>query len=139
MKNRGKRMKYLITALLLTTVFASTANAQCRTNQVNGIWQGTFIYPNIGFMGVCTVWIKGRRLLADSACTDDTGEYRALTQSRVSLDKDICVLEISFRTIGQDVFGSFTVDRQETVLTGMIFQEALRETGVATMVKKAPL
>ncbi|KAA1193427.1 hypothetical protein F0M18_06220 [Pseudohalioglobus sediminis] len=129
-------MKYTLIAAILMAIFVPAANASCKTNQVNGIWQGTFNYPTIGFVGICTVAIKGTRLLSDSVCTDDFGDARPLSRSRVDLHKPTCTLEVSFRTLGQDVTGVFTVDRQETVMTGIVANEALEVVGTATLVKK---
>ncbi len=129
-------MKNTFLILLFTSVFATTATAACKTNQVNGFWHATYLSAESGDIGACVFNIKGNRLLNGSNCSNVYGDLVKLKQTRVKLDKSICVMEITWQMDGERFVSSHTIDRQVTVANGIYLSNTYGYAGIMNLVKK---
>ena len=127
-------MKKSLGIMLAMLLLSPIVSANCKVPQINGLWEGAAM-DNAGTVMACAMFIKGSNLQDGSGCSDSLGGSGPLEDAAVTLDKDVCVIEIAANYLGMAHAFTLTIDRKRVVATGFV-QNADGDIGTATLVKK---
>ena len=87
-------------------------------------------------MGVCDFFIKNKKLVSGSGCSDANGDPVSLSSGDVTLQKGNCLMDFNYRLNGMDYQAALSVNRKNSAANGIYLVNQIADFGTLNLMKK---